>query len=115
MIDINQLTIGQLKELQSLAGCATPSQGKRLPLPVGAKIFVRTVTHYYTGRVVAVSEEEVQLDDAAWIADTGRFADFVGGKLANEIEPYPDGKGPTLNRGAFIEWCPAADLPRSQK
>lgn len=54
-------------------------------------MFVRTVTHYYTGRVVGVSDKAILLEDAAWIADTGRFADALRTGILSEVEPYPDG------------------------
>lgn len=37
-------------------------------LALGKSVFIRTVTHYYTGRVVALTPDVVQLADAAWIA-----------------------------------------------
>ena len=115
-IDIDNLTVKELREICRLA-CgtnSTPTQSKRLPMPIGTKVFVRTVTHHFTGRVTACAEEEVELSDAAWIADDGSFNPaLVEGKLA-EVEPYP--QPITLNRGAFIEWTVwTHELPRSQK
>lgn len=45
-----------------------------IPLQVGSRVFIRTVTSYYTGEVIEVSADEIVLVNAAWIADTGRFA-----------------------------------------
>lgn len=84
------------------------------PLRVGASVFIRTVTNYYTGRVVALTEFEVVLDDAAWIADTGRFHTALKSGTLGEIEPYI---GPvSVARGPIVdvtEWT--HDLPRDQK
>ncbi len=79
----------------------------------GKPVFVRTVTHHYTGRLVGVSDGFVQLDDAAWIADDGRFADaLASGKLA-EVEPYPGTCYVSLGSIVDIsEWL--HDLPREQ-
>lgn len=81
---------------------------------VGKAYMIRTVTMHYTGRVVAVTDSDVVLEDAAWIADTGRFADsLASGELA-EVEPYPGRVA--ICRGAmvdFAEWC--HKLPRTQK
>jgi hypothetical protein len=43
---------------------------------IGQSYLIRTVTHYYTGRLVAVDGNELLIEEAAWIADTGRFADM---------------------------------------
>ena len=89
-------------------------QNEKNPLVEGTPVLIRTVTHYYTGRVVAVSDADILLEDAAWITDTGRFnAALVKGDL-EEVEPFPD---PVLvNRGAVVDitrW--AHDLPRAVK
>ena len=81
---------------------------------IGKNVFVRTVTLYYTGKLSAVGEHFITLDDASWVADTGRFtAALAGGKL-NEVEPYP---GECLiNIGAVVDISPwHHDLPRTQK
>lgn len=114
-MDIDRLTVGEVKQLKALLG-GQDAPSKRLPMPLGAHVFIRTVTHYYTGKVIAVSEEEVQLSDAAWIADTGRFAESMREFNFSEVEPYPDGHHPILNRSSFIEWGPGPkELPRTQK
>ena len=69
---------------------------------VGRDYFIRTVTHYYTGRLVWVGDKEIAIEDAAWIADTGRFNEFVAGKTVNEVEPFPTGIV-ILGRGAIID------------
>jgi len=56
----------------------------------GNKYFIRTVTNFYVGELVREEEDLVILRKAAWIADTGRFADFLKSGNANEVEPYPD-------------------------
>jgi len=57
---------------------------------VGENYFIRTVTHYYLGRVTRVTPYEIVLSDAAWIGDTGRFSDFLknGRTDTMEVEPY---------------------------
>lgn len=116
-INTDELTLGQLKELQAIAcGGGVPCGSRRLPMPIGTAVFIRTVTHHYTGRVVDVAEEEVALEDAAWIADDGRFAQAIAEGKLSEVEPYPDGRRVTINRGAIIDWCEfGSSLPRSQK
>ena len=57
---------------------------------VGEKYIIRTVTMIQTGRLVYVDEHELVLEDAAWIADTGRWADALATGDLNEIEPFED-------------------------
>lgn len=59
------------------------------PLFVGACVFIRTISMYYTGRVVELTADSVVLEDAAWIADTGRFSNALRTGALGEVEPYP--------------------------
>jgi hypothetical protein len=112
---LDSLTIGEARELAAMmsggAQCAEVS-----PYKVGAAYLIRTVTHIYTGRVVRVGRHELVLTEAAWIADTGRFADALKdlSKL-NEVEPFPDGEV-VVGRGAIVDACVVTcELPRQQK
>ena len=113
-MDIDNLTIRQAREISQLFGA--PAAGE-VPhaYPVGSSVFVRSVTHHYTGRLVRVTDGELVLTDAAWIADDGRFADALKTGVLNEVEPYPDGEI-IVARSAICDvslW--AHDLPREQK
>lgn len=114
-MDIEELTIKQAKELSRFFGQEAGS--KRLPFAaIGVNVFVATITAHYTGKVVAVSEEEVALEDAAWIADDGRFAGAMKSGEFSEVEPFPDGDRIVLNRSTFLFWRVLPQtLPRSQK
>lgn len=57
---------------------------------IGEKYIIRTVTMIQTGRLVYADEHELVLEDAAWIADTGRWADALDTGSLNEIEPFED-------------------------
>lgn len=73
------------------------------PFTIDDNYFIRTVTHHFTGKLVAVYDQELVLTTAAWIADDGRFADSMkDGKYA-EIEPYPQDKRVVIGRGALID------------
>lgn len=113
MIDLKQLTLGQLDELKAVLG---GSPGRRLPMPVGKVVFVRTVTHHYVGRVAAVSEEEVALESASWVADDGRFSTAMSEGTLQEVEPYPPNRRVVLNRSSFCDWCEwPFELPTAAK
>jgi hypothetical protein len=75
----------------------------QLPLRVGNAVFIRTVTTYYTGRIVALSRDEVILEDAAWVAWTKRFSESMATGEFAEVEPYPDGVLVSIGRGAIVD------------
>ena len=110
---IEELPLGDLIEL--LQGIGTPAAIRRThSLRVGEKYFIRTVTHYYTGRLVAITDCDITLDDAAWIADTGRFCPAMASGNLDEIEPFPGAV--CVNRESIVDfqvW--PHDLPREQK
>jgi hypothetical protein len=100
----------ELKEM------ATTKKKPIAGLELGTNYFIRGVTMYYTGRLVAMDENELVLEDAAWIADTGRFAEALKSGNLNEVEPYPDGVLVHISRGAILDisnWL--HDLPRKVK
>ena len=57
---------------------------------IGKKIFVRTVTYHLVGRVEKIVGNLVFLSDASWIADSGRFRQFIKNGALNEVEPVGD-------------------------
>lgn len=59
---------------------------------LGKNIFTRTVTHHYTGKLTAVNDGFMVLENAAWIADDGVFSVAMSGGVFDEIEPFPDGE-----------------------
>jgi hypothetical protein len=112
-MNIDDLTVSQIKQIKSLlkGGDASVS-----PYKVGENYFIRTVTHYLTGKLIRVTAKELVLKDAAWIADSGRFMEFLRDGKINEVEPFPDGQEVIVGRGAIIDavtWSHA--LPREQK
>lgn len=81
------------------------------PLRVGNNVLIRTVTHYQTGKIVALNPLEIVLIDAAWIADTGRFHEALKTGKLNEVEPYVGAV--SVNRGAVVDvtdWVSALPL-----
>lgn len=73
-------------------------------LETGKVYFIRTVTHYFTGRLIWVGSQELVIEDACWVADTGRFNEFLKDKnKANETEPFPDGAEVVIGRGSIID------------
>jgi len=92
----------------------SPAPAPDSPFQVGQAYLFRLVMHYWTGRVVSVGETEIVIEDAAWIANTGRFADAITTGSLEEVEPVPGNV--ILGRGALVDavvW--AHELPREQK
>lgn len=54
---------------------------------IGKKFFFRTVTYHLTGKVVKVFGSIVELEDAAWIADSGRFMNCIVNGSVDDVEP----------------------------
>lgn len=116
-MNIDELTFGQIKQLKGMfsssEGCSTPSSH---PYKIGHNYLIRTVTMIYTGRLVGVYDQELVIEDAAWIAETDRWADTCKDGKLKEVEPYVKGDQVILGRGAILDVCPwHKDLPETQK
>ena len=103
-----------LTDLKELFGNTSSSSSSSSPWEIGNIYLIRTVTMIDTGRLVAVTDQELVLEDAAWIADTGRFSDALKKAEFSEVEPFPDGKV-IVGRGAVIDAVKISVAPRSQK
>ena len=109
-MNLDDLTIKEVKHLQSLLR----GPDIQSPYQIGKNYFIRTVTHHYTGKLVKVTPKELVLEDAAWIADDGRFMNALKDGTLNEVEPYQDDI--VIGRGAILDatiW--KHKLPREQK
>ena len=111
------------KELQELEELESKVQAKKtdieykkldVPFKVGGSYFIRTVTYFATGRVKAIVGQFLVLEDAAWIADTGRFREAIMKGVLNEVEPVEVDMFVNINSitDAFV-W--GHKLPREQK
>lgn len=111
------------KELQKLEELEKKVEDKKqqiefqnldVPFKVGQSYFIRTVTYFATGRVQAIVGNFLVLEDAAWIADTGRFREAIMKGILNEIEPVEVTM--YVNLGSItdaFDW--KHKLPRDQK
>jgi hypothetical protein len=83
---------------------------------VGENVFLRKITMILTGRVVAIHDTYIELDNAAWIADTGRYAHAVRTGEFSEVEPYPDYLVVKVPLGDLVDgFVTLWPLPRTQK
>ena len=84
------------------------------PYKIGQAYHIRTVTMALSGRIKWVGEKELVLTECCWIADSGRFADYLKDtSKASEVEPM---NGDVIvGRGAIIDATEVSSLPSSHK
>ena len=111
-MNIEDLTLKQIREIQAVT--CTPAKSDNSAWEIGQIYLIRTVTMIDTGVLVAVTDQELVLEDAAWIADTGRFSDAITSAKFKEVEPFPDGRV-IIGRGSIIDAVKIADTQRVQK
>jgi hypothetical protein len=82
---------------------------------IGQKLFIRTVTYHFLGKVKKRIGNIFMLEDASWVADSGRFMQFIkDGDLKDaEIEPLGDWFVNLETATDFGIW--KHDLPVNQK
>jgi hypothetical protein len=80
---------------------------------VGQSFFFRTVTFYLVGKVVRRIGQWLVLDDASWVADSGRFMQAIKEGILNEVEPVGRAYVNMESITDFFPWNHA--LPENQK
>ena len=70
---------------------------------IGKAYYFRTLSDHWVGRVSAVASRCVCLEEAAWIAESGRLYDFVAEGRADGMEVEPVGQI-TIYFEAFLPW-----------
>jgi hypothetical protein len=103
-ININDLTLGEIKEINSLFGNKF-SNNSNSPFQIGKNYFIRTVTMSHIGKLEAVNDDNFVLSSASWVADSGRLSDAMNSGLeaigSSEIEPFVNDI--IIGRGALID------------
>jgi hypothetical protein len=79
---------------------------------VGQKLFIRTVTYHLLGEVVKRAGNLLELKDASWVADSGRFMNAIKEGTLNEVEPV--GKCWVNSQGIIDIFPWAHPLPKEQ-
>lgn len=106
------IELKELKELMDFGKNQNLSQTHSFE--VGKNYFIRTVTYHHIGKLVNVTDTDLVLESASWVADSGRFYTALSTGDLDEIEPFVN---PVIvNRGAIIDatvWD--FDLPKEQK
>jgi hypothetical protein len=72
------------------------------PFVIGKSYHVRTVTMAIAGKLKAVYPQELVFENANWVADTGRFNEYLKDtKNVKENEPFKNDV--IVGRGAIID------------
>ncbi len=53
---------------------------------VGSKVFIRTVTFHLVGEIAKCEGDWVELKEASWVADSGRFHKAIADGELQEVE-----------------------------
>uniref|UniRef100_A0A6M3M1P2 Uncharacterized protein n=4 Tax=viral metagenome TaxID=1070528 RepID=A0A6M3M1P2_9ZZZZ len=80
---------------------------------IGKAYFFRTVTFHSVGRVVKVIGQFLELEEASWVADSGRFMQAIQNGQLNEVEPVGTAFVNIQSIVDFFPWKHA--LPKEQK
>ena len=122
-MDFDKLTVADVRQLAGMAAAflgnapqAAMTDASGSAYVIGRNYLFRTVTHIVTGKLLRIHSDGLIVTDAAWIADTGRYAQAVATGSFSEVEPYPDGAEVVINATAMIDAVEInGALPRSQK
>lgn len=113
--NVDNLTLGEIKELSKFLGAPQhPNQSSEHRFKIGDNYFIRTVTMILVGCLEWVGDKEMELSNASWIADTGRFHNALKEGKLNDVEPFTNNV--IIGRGSIIDatvWTHS--LPTSQK
>ena len=72
------------------------------PYEIGKNYHIRTVTMAISGKLKAVYENELVFENASWVADTGRFSEYLKDtSKVDENEPFKNDV--IVGRGALID------------
>lgn len=99
---------------ESLSSKVIELTGEESLWEIGKNYLIRTVTMIQLGKLKKVTDKELLLSDACWVADTGLFTDALKDGKLNEVEMFQ--RDVIVGRGGIIdatEWL--VDLPKTRK
>jgi hypothetical protein len=114
MQDIETIKINEIEYVRKDAVQTVKVEPGEPLYQVGRSVVIRTVTYHYIGRITFVSDTELVLDNASWLAVSKRYSITLTTGEVDELEPFIDPV--SLNRGAIVDgtlWRHA--LPREAK
>lgn len=110
-MNLKDLTIKQINQIKAMFG----GDGKLdHPFEIGEKYLIRTVTMIHTGQIKEIRGKFIVLQDADWIADTGRFSTALEDQdNFNEVEPFKNDA--IVNMDTIVDATKIAKLIRKLK
>ncbi len=101
---LDELSFKELKkEVEKLEQQRSKETTKKTGVwEIGKHYVLRTVTMINVGKLIKVTDKELVLENASWIADTGRWNEFLRNGSYDESEPFPDGEV-IVGRGALVD------------
>lgn len=80
---------------------------------IGKKIFIRAIPFHWVGRVKGILGDFLELEEASWVADSGRFMQAIKNGALKEVEPVGHAFVNIKAICDFILWN--HELPKEQK
>ncbi len=80
---------------------------------IGENFFFRTVTYHLVGRIVKKIGSFFELEDASWVANSGRFMQAIKDGTLDEVEPVGSAYINIESTCDFFPW--KHSLPTEQK
>jgi len=97
---IEDMTINELSKLLSVLNTGAASSDDS-HWEVGKCYFIRCVTYHQVGRLKKVTPTELVLENASWVADSGRFGEALKTGSLSEVEHF--GGDAVIGRGAIVD------------
>lgn len=111
-MNLKDLTLGELATLKNLFDKAQSCDNS--PYIIGGNYLIRTVTMTLAGKIVKVFSNEIELTDASWVADTGRFAEAINTSKFEDVEK-PQKDKVIVGRNAIVDAWQIDSLPTETK
>lgn len=73
-------------------------------LEIGKCYLFRTVTYHSIGRVVKITDLDIELEDASWVASSGRYSTALEKGKLEENEMIPEGQPHFLMVAAIVDY-----------
>jgi hypothetical protein len=82
---------------------------------IGRSVLIRTVTMFAAGVLVRVYDQELLLESASWVADTGRWTQALKSGDFGEVEMSDTEEFVIIGRGGIIDANVIPIHPSAQK
>lgn len=103
-MNINDITLGQVLELQGLLASCKPNPLKNHSWQIGEKYVVRTMVYHIIGELREVTETDLYFEPAAWLAVGTRMSHMLKTGDVDEVEPFIHGAW--VSRASVCDWTP---------